>query len=335
VNLYTDHQPEVVAWLGRLISAEAIAPGVAETADIRSITGADTDGFNRVHLFAGIGGWEEACRLADWPADLPIWTGSCPCQPFSAAGRRRGTADARHLWPEMCRLIAERRPAIVAGEQVASPDGRAWLAVVRADLEALGYAVGAADLCAAGIGAPHPRQRLYWIADRLADGACPRQPNAGRTETDSRTISFRRGEVGGLVYPDRHGFSPERKAPAPAGQGNPTDATGCAVRPAADHAGWGAADWLYCRDHNFRPVEPGSFPMAYGIPRNLGRLRAVFARLGFGAGVAHKLLRQPSTHLARAGKNRVIRLRGYGNAIVPQVAAAFLSAYLDARGLRS
>src|SRR5690606_9334954 len=91
--------------------------------------------------------------------------GSCPCQPFSSAGKRQGERDKRHLWPEFYRLIKECNPPVVFGEQVASPLGRKWLAGVRADLEALGYAVGAADLCAAGVNAPHIRQRLYWVAD--------------------------------------------------------------------------------------------------------------------------------------------------------------------------
>src|SRR5690606_16537880 len=83
---------------------------------------------------------------------------------FSVAGLGRAEADARHLWPEFLRLIEDGRPAVVFGEQVASKDGRRWLARVRADLEALDYAVGAADLCAAGVGPPHIRQRLYFVA---------------------------------------------------------------------------------------------------------------------------------------------------------------------------
>ncbi len=101
----------------------------------------------------------------DVPEDRLVWTGSCPCQPFSCAGKQKGTQDERHLWPEFRRLITECHPPIIFGEQVASKLGREWLAGVRADLEALGYAVGAADLCAAGATAPHLRQRLYWVAD--------------------------------------------------------------------------------------------------------------------------------------------------------------------------
>src|SRR5690554_4930685 len=155
----------MAAWLRELIKQNLIPPGDVDERSIEDVTGADLKGYTQCHFFAGIGGWSEALRLAGWPADRPVWTGSCPCQPFSQAGKREGTKDPRHLWPEFRRLIAERRPSVVFGEQVASKDGRLWLAGVRADLEALGYAVGAADLCAAGVGAPHIRQRLYWVAD--------------------------------------------------------------------------------------------------------------------------------------------------------------------------
>ena len=87
-----------------------------------------------------------------------------PCQPLSVAGQRQGDVDQRHLWPAFHRLIAERRPATILGEQVAGKDGREWMAAVRADLEALGYAVGVACLPAAGLGAPHLRYRLFWVA---------------------------------------------------------------------------------------------------------------------------------------------------------------------------
>ncbi len=93
-----------------------------------------------------------------------MWTGSCPCQPFSAAGKGGGVANERYLWPDFFRLISECRPAIVFGEQVASAAGLGRLDLVQAALEGAGYACGAADLCAASLGAPHIRQRLYWVA---------------------------------------------------------------------------------------------------------------------------------------------------------------------------
>jgi len=162
---YNEFDPFAADWLENLISEGLIAPGDVDRRSIKEVDGNDLIGYDQCHFFAGIGGWSLALRLAGWSDDRPVWTGSCPCQPFSAAGKRQGTDDPRHLWPEFNRLIGKCNPAVVFGEQVASKDGRLWLAGVRADLEALGYAVGAADLCAAGAGAPHIRQRLYWLAD--------------------------------------------------------------------------------------------------------------------------------------------------------------------------
>ena len=175
---YNEIDPFAAAWLRNLIAAELIPAGDVDERSIKDVQPGDLAGYVQCHFFAGIGGWSYALRLAGWPEDRPVWTGSCPCQPFSAAGKRGGVNDERHLWPEMYRLVRECGPATVFGEQVASKDGRLWLAGVRADLEALGYAVGAADLCAAGVGAPHIRQRLWWVADapERADEPCVIRP---------------------------------------------------------------------------------------------------------------------------------------------------------------
>ena len=165
---YNEFDPKAAAWLRQLIAEGHIAPGEVDERSIKEVNADDLKGFSQCHFFAGIGGWSYALRLAGWPDDRPVWTGSCPCQPFSAAGQRKGVEDERHLWPEFRRLIADGAPPVVFGEQVASKDGRLWLAGVRTDLEALGFAVGAADLCAAGVGAPHIRQRVWWAA--YADG---------------------------------------------------------------------------------------------------------------------------------------------------------------------
>src|SRR5690606_5734874 len=109
----------------------------------------------------------------------PVWTGSCPCQPYSSAGARKGDDDPRALWWAWRWLIDQCRPAVIFGEQVASKDGREWLSGVRADLEAMGYVVGAADLCAAGVGAPHIRQRLFWVAC-AAGGRCEQRVRGQR-----------------------------------------------------------------------------------------------------------------------------------------------------------
>jgi DNA (cytosine-5)-methyltransferase 1 len=161
---YNENNAFLAGCLRNLIEEGLIADGVVDERSIIDVRASDLRGFTQVHLFAGIGGWPYALRLAGWPDDKPVWTGSCPCQPLSSNGLRRGHLDDRHLWPAFHRLVTQRRPAIVFGEQVASGDGPEWLAGVRADLEGDGYAFGAANLCAAGVGAPHDRDRLYFVA---------------------------------------------------------------------------------------------------------------------------------------------------------------------------
>jgi len=179
---YNEHDPFAAAWLRNLIDAGHIAPGDVDERDIRDVRPSDIDGYAQHHFFAGIGVWSYALRRAGWPDDRPVTTGSCPCQPFSAAGGRGGFDDERHLWPAFYHLISERRFPVVLGEQVASKDGLAWLDLVQADMEGAGYAGGALDLCSAGFGAPHIRQRLYfaWLADTVPAGRPARRSVAGR-----------------------------------------------------------------------------------------------------------------------------------------------------------
>ena len=165
LHYYNDSDPYVCQWVRNLIAAGLVPDGIVDERPIEEINACDLKDFAQCHFFCGIAGWPEALRLAGWPIDRPVWTGSCPCQPVSGAGRRKGHADSRHVWPAFYRLVAECRPAVVFGEQVSGPLGREWLAGVRADLEAARYACGAADLCAASAGAPHIRQRLFWVAD--------------------------------------------------------------------------------------------------------------------------------------------------------------------------
>lgn len=162
---YNENDPYAAQWLRNLISAGHIAVGDVDERSIVDVRADDLRGYTQCHFFAGIGGWSYALRLAGWPDDQPVWTGSCPCQPLSRTGIKKGHADERHLWPAFYPLIAKCRPAIIFGEQVTGPDGREWVAGVRADLEATDYACGIADIPAAGVGAPHNRPRLYWLAN--------------------------------------------------------------------------------------------------------------------------------------------------------------------------
>jgi DNA (cytosine-5)-methyltransferase 1 len=162
---YNEFDPFAAAWLRELIKAGHICDGDVDERSIEDVRPSDLKPYTQCHFFAGIGVWSYALKQAGWSDDREVWTGSCPCQPFSAAGKGTGLADERHLWPAFYHLIRECRPRTVFGEQVASKDGLGWLDVVQTDLEAAEYACGAVDMCAAGFGAPHIRQRLYWVAD--------------------------------------------------------------------------------------------------------------------------------------------------------------------------
>src|SRR5690606_467772 len=161
---YNEFDPKTAAWLRELGREGHIPAGVVDERSIEDVRPIELTRYRRAHFFAGIGGWAYALRLAGWPDEWPVWTGSCPCQPYSSAGARKGDDDPRALWWAWRWLIDQCRPPVIFGEQVASASGRRWLAGVRADLESLGYAVGAADLPAASVGAPHIRQRLWWVA---------------------------------------------------------------------------------------------------------------------------------------------------------------------------
>ena len=89
---YNEHDPFAAAWLRELIADGLIADGEVDERDIQTLDPADLAGYTQCHFFAGIGGWSLALRLAGWPDDRPVWTGSCPCQPFSSAGKSGGGA---------------------------------------------------------------------------------------------------------------------------------------------------------------------------------------------------------------------------------------------------
>ena len=167
---YNEIEPYAADWLRNLIKAGMIPDGVVDERSIEDVSAEDLTGFSQAHFFAGIGGWALALRLAGWDDDRPVWTGSCPCQPFSNAGQRSGTQDKRHLWPVWWRLIQKCRPPTIFGEQVASKLGEQWLDVVLNDLEAADYACGAIVLPACSVGAPHIRQRLWIVANNHGEG---------------------------------------------------------------------------------------------------------------------------------------------------------------------
>ena len=193
---YNENDPFAAAWLRELIKAGSIAPGDVDERSIADVRPDDLRGYPQCHFFAGIGGWSHALRLADWDDARPVWTGSCPCQPFSAVGKQAGVKDDRHLWPEFFRLIRECRPDTVFGEQVASAIGHGWLDTVSADLEGESYAVGAVVLGAHSVGAPHLRQRLWFVGE--SDRARP-QPGRKAASLGHRNSVDPTGGVGELA----------------------------------------------------------------------------------------------------------------------------------------
>lgn len=305
---YNENDPFAAAWLRILASEGCIADGDVDERSIVDVRPSDLAGYSQCHFFAGIGGWSLALRMSGWGDDQSVWTGSCPCQPFSQAGKHRGEEDERHLWPVFRDLIEKCSPSVVFGEQVASKAGRAWFSGVSADLERMAYAVAGADLCGAGVGAPHIRQRLWFVG--LADAECwPSKRH--RYEVDGTTESLQGATRKQRIWSDTwNGRSIERLADAcgerlqgwgcPVGGQHSTHGPSSSCRStggsrSADEAygGWEDADWVFCRDGKWRAVEPGTQPLADGIPAKVGRLR------------------------------------GYGNAIIPQVAAQFIGSVVD------
>lgn len=239
-------------WLSNLFPDDCI-----DDRSIEKVKTGDISEFTRCHFFAGIGGWEIALRLAGWPKSREVWTGSCPCQPFSkAAGSKiKKERDSRHLWPQFFRIISKRHPTTIFGEQTTGDAGYKWLSGIRADLEAEGYAFGAADLCAASAGAPHPRQRIFWVADSLRHRLQGRDTFLGKyeyNEISENSIVFN---------------------------------------------AWDDYDVITFPNGRKRRIESGIMPLADGVSKRVGQIR------------------------------------GYGNAIVPQVAAKFIQAFMQTKSI--
>lgn len=330
---YNEIDPYAAQWLRNLIQAGHIAAGVVDERSIEDVTPGDLRGFTQCHFFAGIGVWSYALRQSGWSDDHPVWTGSCPCQPFSDAGKGAGFDDERHLWPHFHYLIEKCRPQTVFGEQVASKDGLAWFDLVQTDLEGTGYTSAAVDLCAAGFGAPHIRQRLFWVAnsaskrqlgwrtDNAGDGSdtarfeLERLCDVGgmantasfndnqlhqRSDERGRASNAKQNGLGGIIggvgnsnNPGLERHSRNDRAAGWEGAPGPTSKTGIPGSTNPVDGFWRDADWLLCRDGKWRPVEPGSFPLVNGVTQRVGRLRA------------------------------------YGNAINAEVAKGFIEAYME------
>ena len=338
-RLYTDNDPFCCEWAAKLIAAGDVPAGVVDSRPIQEVQPNELREFTQCHFFSGILGWPLALRLAGWPDERPVWTASCPCQPFSSAGKRKGTDDERHLWPEFFRLVRACHPPVIFGEQVASSEvigtkleaaflvavqtgefARAnklanrlvaspdfsylprWFDGICADLEAAHYTVRAIDLPAACVSAPHPRQRLFWVADT-------ENPN-GRRLLDAKQCEAH-AQVGGcgstVGLGDADGQRENAVGSIPGGQGIERDGSP-----------WSDFGIVHCRDGQVRRIsaQSGDEPLAARIPVKLGPDLAGLRSVA-----------------KDARRNRVGRLRGYGNSIVPAVAAKFIRAYMRERGI--
>lgn len=162
---YNEWDKDAADWLRDLIAARLIPDGDVDERSITDVKADELRKYTQCHFFAGIGGWPLALRLAGVPESRRLWTGSCPCQPFSNAGKQQGTSDERHLLPVWLNLIRESRPPELFGEQVESAIRHGWLDLLQGELEREGYAVAAVVLGAHSVGAPHIRQRLYFVAN--------------------------------------------------------------------------------------------------------------------------------------------------------------------------
>lgn len=334
---YNENDPKAAEWLRQLIRLGAIAPGDVDERSIVDVSPIDLEPYDQCHFFAGIGTWSYALRQAGWEDDRPVWTASPPCQPFSLAGKRKGSDDERDLWWALFWHICQCQPAIVIGEQVASKDGLGWWDTVAADLEGEDYAATAFDLCAASVGAPHIRQRLYWVGVRqLGDSqeqrsaSCFRQNASVSRERFSQVLQPKRfGDSDRtpiqLVYPLSAGLeiSPSNGGTSPeTGNGNQGAPTERASTPLAGF--WSDAQWLLCRDDKLRAARPGTFPLVQrgsAKPRSQPLANGLTSDLVRGGDIG---IQTEDTDEAR-----VMRLKGYGNAIVAPLATAFVECVME------
>ena len=320
---YNEFDPKAATWLWELIDMGLIGRGIVDDRSIIDVDYRDLYGFDQHHFFAGIGGWSYALRLAGWPDDQPVWTASLPCQPFSAAGKRLGKADERHLLPHFLELVKQCKPDVIFGEQVERAVAHGWLDDLQTTMEAENYTVGHCVLGAHSIGAAHVRQRLYWVADSenkrreskpdFEPAGIQRTAN-GEEESVKRSCELRPTSGGRMGDTEHNGSSPVEIARSSLPSSNEyTQRSGIsgestrASRPSltTNISRCEEWKWINCADGKLRPIESGILPLAHGVPR----------------GMVH------SSDPNASQEARKMRLHGYGNAIVPQVATEFINAY--------
>lgn len=339
---YNENDPFAAAWLRELIADGLIAPGDVDERSIRDVQPGDLRSYTQCHFFAGIGVWSYALRQAGFGDARPVWTGSCPCQPFSAAGQQRGHDDDRHLWPVWFQLIRECQPDLVFGEQVEQAIRHGWLDLVCGDLEGEGYAVGPVVFGAHSVGAPHKRQRLYFVAEssgqqlRRGSGRGEQDGGVGEVGPNDRSAPTDAGALGDVGDAERarleghdgHGGSAEGWTR----EDRPTPATG--ARAGAEGR---MADTASDRAEGDAGEEIGARGECGPQPRGGGELHAGHAAwsdirwIDCRDGKRRPVPVEPALFPLVDGptRSRVGLLRGAGNALVAPQAQAFIEAYLD------
>ena len=251
---------------------------------------------------------EDVKELANDPTQIPdhdILSAGYPCQPFSYSGQRKGKADDRHLWPYIRRVVALKRPTWVVLENVA---GHITMGLdeVLADLEAEGYASRTFVLPACGVDAPHRRDRVWIIASHVGD------PDSGERQGDEQTTITGRREQGPPTgcqdVPDTD--SHRQQCPSE----RPREDRG---HEAGDHTGWSGEDVADPDGSRSKARLPRSEPGQEGFtgePDDRRHQRG--RRTPDGLWTAEPPVRRVVNGLPR----RVDRIKGLGNAIVPQIA---------------
>jgi len=339
MNYYNEWDSFAADWLRELIKDGLIPDGEVDNRSIADVRPEDLKGFTQCHFFAGIGGWSRALQLAGWSSERPVWTGSPPCQSFSTAGKGKGKDDERHLWPVFFNLIRECQPPTVFGEQVAAAIRFEWLDDLQADFEKEGYAAGAFVLPSGGIGAPHKRERLFFVADSQSKrgyrGLRPIHQENEEKQTRKEQGQDRTGKRidGGSTdfvadsNNKRHEWSARdgrqaKRGSEHSGSISVADTTSRRHKQSeqfrksgSESGGKGASNG--CRDGNAQHERVAEF---------WGSSEVIYCR----DGKYRPIPTEPALFpLADGIPNRVGILRGAGNAIVPQAAAEIIKAYLS------
>lgn len=295
---YNEWDKNAAAWIRQLIKMKLITDGEVDERSITEVQASDIRGFNRVHFFAGIAGWDYALQLARWPEDEPVCTASLPCQPFSTAGRQLGKADERHLLPHFIELVRQCKFPTIFGEQVPGAIKHGWLDDLCDEMGREGYTVRADVRTAAGAGAPHIRQRLFWMVRHNGNGSQQgRQTAATAGHGNTVEPASRIGRVGNAESAGYKASPPECRQQHGEWQADaPTSPC------------WIGSEWIYCRDNKYRPIKPGIKPLVNGISKGMVRGGDISAPI----------------NADETQEARVMRLKGYGNSICPQTAAMFI-----------